>query len=125
MASVVGDNLKVLPQFGFRAGISEKLNCIGMKPTALAERKLKSKNFWTEIMEKRKNNPKYALCIENKDCEDLEKRKIYQVLPDDDAKQEGYLRVVDETGEDYLYPKSYFVLIQLPHEAQEALRITA
>ncbi|MBW1739340.1 MAG: hypothetical protein JRJ69_17905 [Deltaproteobacteria bacterium] len=46
-------------------------------------------------------------------------------LPDDDAKQEGYLRVIDESGEDYLYPESYFILIQLPHEAQEALRITA
>ena len=76
-------------------------------------------------MEKRNENPRYALCLENKDCEDLEKRKIYQVLPDDDAKQEGYLRVIDESDEDYLYPESYFVLIQLPNEAQEALRIAA
>lgn len=76
-------------------------------------------------MEKRKNNPRCALCLENKDCEDLEKRKIYQVLPDNVAKQEGYLRVIDESGEDYLYPESYFILIQLPHEAQEALQITA
>jgi hypothetical protein len=66
----------------------------------------------------------YALCVDNKDCEDLEKRKIYQTLPDDDAKQEGYLRVIDESGEDYLYPESYFILIQLPREAQEALNIT-
>jgi hypothetical protein len=67
----------------------------------------------------------YVLCVDNKDCEDLEKRKIYQILPDDDAKQEGYLRVIDESGEDYLYPESYFILIQLPREAQEALSITA
>ena len=67
----------------------------------------------------------YVLCIENKDCDDLEKRKIYQLIPDDDAKQEGYLRVIDESGEDYLYPESYFALIQLPREAQEALSITA
>ena len=125
MAPVDGENLKVLPQFGFRAEISEKQHCIGMKPTVLAERKLRLKNFWTEIMKKRNDNPRYALCLENKDCEDLEKRKVYQVLPDDDAKQEGYLRVIDESGEDYLYPESYFILIQLPHEAQEALRITA
>ena len=76
-------------------------------------------------MEKRNNNPKYALCLENKDCEDLEKRKIYQVIPDDNAKQEAYLRVIDESGEDYLYPESYFILIQLPHKAQQALQITA
>ena len=124
MTPVYGENLKVLPQFGFRAEISEKPNCIGMKHTVSAERKLRSNGFWTEIMEKRNDNPRYALCLGNKDCEDLEKRKIYQVLPDDDAKQEGYLRVIDESGEDYLYPESYFILIQLPHEAQEALRIT-
>ncbi len=125
MAPVDGENLKVLPQFGFRVEISEKPNCIGMKPTVLAEKKSRSKAFWTKIMEKRNDNPRYALCLENRDCEDLEKRKIYQVLPDDDAKQDGYLRIIDESGEDYLYPESYFILIQLPHEAQEALRISA
>ena len=67
----------------------------------------------------------YVLCIDNRDSEDLEKRKIYQVLTDDDAKQEGYLRIIDESGEDYLYPESYFVSIQLPREAQKALGITA
>ena len=67
----------------------------------------------------------YVLCVDNKDCEDLEKRKIYPVIPDDDAKQEGYLRVIDESGEDYLYPESYFVPIKLPREAQEALSIPA
>ena len=63
--------------------------------------------------------------VDNKDCEDLEKRKVYQILPDDDGKQEGYLRVIDESGEDYLYPKSYFVAIQLPIEAQKALQIAS
>ena len=53
----------------------------------------------------------------------MEKRKIYQVLPDEEAEKEGYLRVIDESGEDYLYPQSYFVLVQLPREAQEALRV--
>jgi len=71
----------------------------------------------------KKENKKFALCIENKDCEDLEKRKIYQVLPDEEAEKEGYLRVIDESGEDYLYPQSYFILLQLPHEAQEALLV--
>jgi hypothetical protein len=46
------------------------------------------------------------------------------VLPDQDAEREGYLRVIDESGEDYLYPQSCFVSIQLPREAQEALRVT-
>ncbi len=64
----------------------------------------------------------FALCIEDKDSEDLEKRKIYIVVPDEDAVPEGYLRVIDESGEDYLYPASYFVLMDLPAEAQKALR---
>ena len=70
----------------------------------------------------KKENKKFALCIENQDCGDLEKRKIYQVLPDDEAEKEGYLRVIDESGEDYLYPQAYFILVPLPNEAQKALR---
>src|SRR3990167_9126437 len=59
-------------------------------------------------MGRKKENQTFALCIGNKDCEDLEIRKIYQVLPDDDAEKEGYIRVIDESGEDYLYPQFYF-----------------
>ncbi len=65
----------------------------------------------------------FVLCIENKDCDDLEKRKVYQVLPDDKAADEGYLRIVDESGEDYLYPESYFISVELPPKVQDALRI--
>ena len=65
------------------------------------------------------------LCVENRDCKDLERRKIYQILPDDEASKEGYLRVIDESGEDYLYPESYFILLQLPREAQEALQVAS
>lgn len=68
-------------------------------------------------------NYRFALCIENRDCEDLEKRKIYRVLSDSDAEEEIYLRVIDESGEDYLYPHSYFIFLQLPREAQEALQV--
>ena len=74
-----------------------------------------------------KENPlesQFALCIENSECEDLEKRKIYQILPDAEAAQEGYLRVVDESREDYLYPEAYFILVELPRKAQEALATT-
>jgi hypothetical protein len=75
-------------------------------------------------MAKPKENYSFALCIENKDCEDLEKRKIYQVLSDEKAEKEGYLRVIDDPGEDYLYPQSYFIAVQLPREAQEALQLS-
>ena len=75
-------------------------------------------------MTDKKENKKFVLCVEDKDCEDLEKRKIYQYLPDAEAEKEGYFRIIDESGEDYLYPRSYFIIVQLPHEAQEALLVT-
>ncbi|MBT3877500.1 MAG: hypothetical protein HON76_05935 [Candidatus Scalindua sp.] len=76
-------------------------------------------------MAQEKTEKMYALCIENKDCDDLEKRKIYQVLPDENVTKEGYLRVVDESGEDYLYPESYFIVVPLPHKAQKALELAS
>jgi hypothetical protein len=63
----------------------------------------------------------FVLCIDNRDCEDLEKGKVYQVIHDERAAEEGYLRIVDESTEDYLYPSSYFVTIDLPKKARDAL----
>ena len=74
-------------------------------------------------MIKKSEEQSFALCIENKECEDLEKRKIYIVLPDNEASKEGYIRIIDESGEDYLYPQSYFIIIELPREAQDALKL--
>jgi len=76
-------------------------------------------------MAKESKEQLFVLCIENKKCEDLEKRKIYRVLPDDEAAKEGYLRIIDESGEDYLYPEFYFILVELPREAQDALQIAS
>ena len=64
----------------------------------------------------------FAVCIENTDYPaSLEVRKIYQVLPDADADKHQLVRIIDESGEDYLYPAAYFVLIDLPRLVQEAL----
>ncbi|MFB0556111.1 MAG: hypothetical protein ACETWQ_22640 [Phycisphaerae bacterium] len=76
-------------------------------------------------MAKESKEQLFALCIENKECEDLEKRKIYTVLPDDESAKEGYLRIVDESGEDSLYPESYFILVELPRGAQDALQVSS
>ena len=66
--------------------------------------------------------PRFAICISNTDYPAaLGVRKIYQVLPDADAAQHSYLRVIDESGEDYLYPAVYFLPIDLPQPIQEAL----
>lgn len=75
-------------------------------------------------MKKKRSQTQFMLCINNKGCEDLEKRKFYQILPDEKADQEGYLRVIDESQEDYLYPASYFISVELPAKAQEALVAT-
>jgi hypothetical protein len=67
-----------------------------------------------------------ALCLRNKGYEvSLERRKIYQVLPDRDAAAHGQLRVIDESGEDYLYPATFFVLIKLPRTLRRAVLAAA
>jgi hypothetical protein len=76
-------------------------------------------------MPQKTTEPQFAICVSNPDSEDLEIRKIYQVLPDLAAAEDGYLRVVDESGEDYLYPAAYFVAIELPGPVQEALRFAS
>jgi len=50
--------------------------------------------------------------------------RVYQVLPDESAANDSYIRVVDESGEDYLYPADYFVSITLPEAAEGALLVT-
>ena len=67
----------------------------------------------------------YAICIENRGADDLDLRKVYRVLPDKDAAAAGYVRVIDESGDDYLYPAHYFVPVDLPPRAKRAWTATA
>jgi hypothetical protein len=67
--------------------------------------------------------PRFVLCVRNDGSDDLEIRKVYQVLPDQSAAREGYVRVVDESGEDYLYPAEYFAPVRLPAAVADQLRI--
>ena len=63
---------------------------------------------------------RFAICIENKDFPaSLERWKIYPVV--NSAEEEGYIRIIDESGEDYLYPREYFSLIKLPHAVEVKL----
>jgi len=64
----------------------------------------------------------FALCVEDGGMEDLEVRKVYQVLPDREAGREGYVRVIDESGEDYIYPSDMFVPVKLPAAVVRRLR---
>ncbi len=66
----------------------------------------------------------FAVCVENHGAEDLELRKVYRVLQDKDATGTGYVRVIDESGEDYLYPADYFVFVELPQKVKRAWTAT-
>ena len=68
-----------------------------------------------------KARARFVICIQNEGSEDLEPRKVYQLLPDRAAAREGYVRVIEESGEDYLYPADYFVAVRLPHAAADKL----
>ena len=64
----------------------------------------------------------FAICIDNENYPaSLEVRKIYQILSDRKAAKNNLIRVIDESGEDYLYPASYFVAIDLPEAVTSAL----
>ena len=65
----------------------------------------------------------FAVCIDNVDYPaSLESRKLYEIVPDDQAVSHRQLRVIDESGEDYLYPAHYFRLVSLPPSLERVLR---
>jgi hypothetical protein len=64
----------------------------------------------------------FVVCLKNDGYEvSLERRKIYQVLQDPEATKHRQLRVIDESGEDYLYPQSFFAPIELPQPIRRAV----
>lgn len=66
------------------------------------------------------HSKKIAICINNKDyLTSLELRKVYQILPDEKAEKHKMIRIIDESEEDYLYPESYFIVIELPQVAEK------
>jgi hypothetical protein len=67
----------------------------------------------------KKKEQQFAICIKNEDYPaSLEVRKIYEVIPDEKAAKHRMVRIVDESGEDYLYPEDYFVAIEIPQAAE-------
>jgi hypothetical protein len=74
-------------------------------------------------MATRSTRKRFVVCLRNKGYEvSLERRKIYQVLPDPEAMKHKQLRVIDESGEDYLYPQSFFAPIELPQPLRRAVQ---
>jgi hypothetical protein len=74
----------------------------------------------------RQQSRQLVVCIDNDGYPaSLEKRKIYVVLPDANAEREGMLRIIDESGDDYLYPKAFFRSIALPQAVKRAILAAA
>ncbi len=66
--------------------------------------------------------PNFVVCIKNDGYTvSLERHKIYRVLPDEEAPEDHELRVVDESGEDYLFPRNWFMLVELPETLKKSL----
>lgn len=72
----------------------------------------------------KKNEIKFAVCINGSEP-DLELRKVYKVLPDEAAAKDQHLRIIDESGEDYLYPASFFVFVEVPKAAERDLLLAS
>lgn len=67
----------------------------------------------------------YVICINNSEYPaSLELHKLYRVIPDEDALQDGDLRIIDESGEDYLYPTEYFLALNLPKKTKQQLQLS-
>jgi hypothetical protein len=68
----------------------------------------------------------FMICVDNRGHEaSLEKRKLYEVVTDKAAERHHQIRVIDESGEDYLYPERFFAPIRLPFITKEKLELTA
>jgi hypothetical protein len=74
----------------------------------------------------KRTEPRFVVCVKNRDyAASLELRKLYLVVSDEVAAKLHQIRVIDESGEDYLYPEDYFVSVQLPQSAEKAVRRAA
>src|SRR5437764_12142809 len=96
--------------------------CIGLKRMESASERCESHDIWIKKMAKKNNHEsKFAVCINADDADLLTPGRIYQVLPDESAAKSNYIRVIDNEGEDYLYPADYFLFIELPRKIEMAL----
>ena len=74
------------------------------------------------MKQQKRSSPKFVVCVNNADYPaSLELHKIYRVLPDEGAAEDGDIRVIDESGEDYLYPAEWFVPIEVPQAVEKSL----
>ena len=70
----------------------------------------------------KRNELQFVVCVRQELVAALELRKLYQVVADETAAKVHQIRIIDASGEDYLYPAEYFVQVQLPQSAEKAVR---
>lgn len=86
------------------------------------DRERSAESVYYAMMTVKTSATKFVVCLKNKGYEvSLEPRKIYRILPDADAAKHRQLRVIDESGDDYLYPANYFTAIELPQPVRKAV----
>jgi hypothetical protein len=89
---------------------------------ASAKKNSRLKDIWIDLKKIEIMEHKLVICVKNKGYEtSLEARKLYEVVPDPRAEKHQQIRVIDESGEDYLFPKEFFVEVELPKVVQEAI----
>ena len=71
------------------------------------------------------NKRRYVICLRTNGAGDLEVRKLYEVIDDAASEQRGHLRIVDESGEDYVYPEEFFAAVEVSEETERALASAA
>ncbi len=94
-------------------------NSTGTRRTQSGRRNTKSNGISTEL----KREAQYVICVGDAGyTASLELRKIYETIPDKAASKLGQIRVIDESGEDYLFPEDFFIPVRLPQAAVRAVR---
>lgn len=95
-----------------------------MKYTGSAKKKSRSNGFSTK--KRPQAASRYVVCVKNDDYPaSLELRKLYAAIPDKTADKAGLIRIIDESGEDYLYPTNYFVALKLPSTVRKAVQLAS
>lgn len=93
-----------------------------MKHTASGRKNSSASGTSTKARRAARPARRFAVCVRNEGYEaSLERNKIYEVLPDDQAERDGDLRVIDESGEDYLFSGDRFVAIEVPAAVRASL----
>ena len=77
------------------------------------------------MVKRKKRTSQFAICINTDDPDLLTPRRIYRILSDEGAARSDYIRVIDNEGEDYLYPSEYFISVDFPPAIERALLQTS